>query len=136
VFYCGTGKKLARYAIELWRNTITDDGGISPKASLDAAWFQSMNYGEFAVVTGGYQFLYADPMVSDSPEVSIDGGVLIGVRTDTFIQTPKGRFYYVAQSPKGRGWIKEGGFQIAELTELWRLGCLPCTDNMTPYSPS
>lgn len=127
VFYCGTGKKLARYAIELWRNTITADGGISPNASLDASWFQSANYGEFAVVTGGYQFLYVDPMVPDAPQFSIDGGELIGVKMDTFIQTAKGRFYYVGQSPKGRGWMLEGTFQIAEMTELWRLGCPPCT---------
>ena len=135
VFYCDTGKKLARYAMELWRNTITDDGGISPKAKLDAKWFQKINYGEFAVVTGGYQFLYSDPMSPDSYQVSIDGGEMIGVQTDTFIQTPKGRFYYIGQSPKGRGWMLEGGFQLAELTELWRLGCLPCTGDTSPVSP-
>lgn len=135
VFYCDSGKKLARYAIELWRNTITDDGGISPKASLDASWFQSVNYGEFAVVTGGYQFLYSDPMSPDSKQVSIDGGELIGVKLDTFIQTPKGRFFYVGQSSRGRGWMLEGTFQFAELTQLWRLGCLPCTNNVTPYAP-
>jgi hypothetical protein len=135
VFYVGTGKKLARYAIELWRNTITDDGGISPNAQLDASWFQSANYGEFAVVLGGYQFLYSDPMVADAPQVSIDGGEMIGVKTDTFIQTPKGRFFYVGQSPKGRGWMLEGTFELAELTQLWRLGCLPCTSNYVPPSP-
>jgi hypothetical protein len=135
VFYCSTGKKLARYAIELWRNTITDEGGISPNARVDVKWTQSVNYGEFAVVTGGYQFLYSDPMSPDSTQVSIDGGELIGVMTDTFIQTPKGRFYYIGQSPRGRGWMLEGTFQMAELTELWRLGCLPCTGNTSPYSP-
>jgi len=135
VFYTGTGKKLARYAIELWRNTITDDGGISPKANLDTKWFQSMNYGEFAVVTGGYQFLYSDPMSPDSYQVSIDGGEMIGVQTDTFIQTPKGRFYYIGQSPKGKGWMQEGTFQLAQVTELWRLGCLPCTANSQPVTP-
>jgi len=135
VFYCNTKKKLARYAIELWRNAITDGGGISPNAQKDASWFQSVNYGEFAVVIGGYQFLYSDPMSPDSTQVSIDGGELIGVQSDTFIQTPKGRFYHVGQSPKGRGWMKEGTFQFAELTQLWRLGCLPCTSDSAPYSP-
>ena len=101
----------------------------------DANWFQSINYGEFAVVTGGYQFLYSDPMSPDSTQVSIDGGELVGVMTDTFIQTPKGRFYYIGQSPKGRGWMLEGSFQMAEVTELWRLGCLPCTGNSSPISP-
>ena len=135
VFYVDSGKKLARYAVELWRNVITDDGGISPKAKVDATWFQNVNYGEFAVVTGGYQFLYSDPMSPDSSQVSIDGGELIGVKTDTFIQTPKGRFYFIGQSPKGRGWMLEGTFQMAELTELWRLGCLPCNADSSPYKP-
>jgi len=135
VFYCSTGKKLARYAVELWRNTITDEGGISPRAKQDIKWTQSVNYGSFAVVLGGYQFLYSDPMSPDSTQVSIDGGELIGVMTDTFIQTPKGRFYFVGQSPRGRGWMLDGTFQMAELTELWRLGCAPCTGNSSPYSP-
>lgn len=135
VFYCGTGRKLARYAIELWRNVISEDGGISPRARLDATWFQNMNYGEFAVVTEGYQFLYTDPLVPDAPAFSIDGGELIGVQRETFIQTPKGRFYYVGQSPKGRGWMLEGSFKFAEVTELWRLGCPPCEGDFTPPAP-
>jgi hypothetical protein len=56
VFYCNTGKKLARYAVELWNDTVNKVGPISSKAVKDASWFQSVNYGEFAVVTGGYQF--------------------------------------------------------------------------------
>ena len=135
VFYCATGKKLARYAIELWRNVISDDGGISPKARLDTKWFQNVNWGEFAVVTEGYQFLYTDPLLPDAPVVSIDGGELIGVQLQTFIQTPKGRFYYVGQSPRGRGWMLEGTFVTAEVTQLWRLGCPPCTANSSPPAP-
>jgi hypothetical protein len=96
----------------------------------DASWYQSMNYGEFAVVTGGYQFLYVDPLNPDSPQLYLDGGILIGVQTQTFIQTPKGRFYYVGQSPAGKGWMLEGTFELASVNSLWKLGCLPCSDGL------
>lgn len=138
VFYVPTGRKLARYAIELWRNTIegsNTDGHVGAKASKDSSWFQGFNSGEYAVVTGGYQFLYTDPLNPDGKQLSLDGGGIIGVQTQTFIQTPKGRFYFVLQSPQGRGWMLEGAFELAELTSLWRLGCTPCTDNIGPYKP-
>ncbi len=134
VFYCNTGKKLARYAVELWSDTVNKTGPISAKATKDAAWYQSISAGEFAVVTGGYQFLFVDPLNPDSPQLYLDGGILIGVQTQTFIQTPKGRFYYVGQSPQGKGWMLEGTFELAEINSLWRLGCLPCTDGLN--SPS
>lgn len=130
VFYCNTGKKLARYAIELWNDTVAKAGAISSKAVLDATWYQSMNYGEFAVVTGGYQFLYVDPLNPEAPQLYLDGGILIGVQTQTFIQTPKGRFYYVGQSPQGKGWMLEGTFELASVNSLWKLGCLPCSDGI------
>lgn len=130
VFYCNTGRKLARYAVELWNDTVAKVGPISSKAVLDATWYQSMNYGEFAVVTGGYQFLYVDPLVPEAPQLYLDGGILIGVQMQTFIQTPKGRFYYVGQSPQGKGWMLEGTFELASVNSLWKLGCLPCTDGI------
>ena len=135
VFYCNTGKKLARYALELWNNTVVKGGSIGSGAAKDTSWFQSMNVGEFAVVTGGYQFLYVDPLNPDSPMLSIDGGVLIGVQRDVFIQTPKGRFYFVGQSPQGKGWMLEGTFEFAEINSLWKLGCLPCTGDTGPIAP-
>jgi hypothetical protein len=136
VFYCNTGKKLARYAVELWNDTVNKIGPISSKAVKDASWYQSMNYGEFAVVLGGYQFIYVDPLNPDSPQLYVDGGVLIGVQMQTFIQTPKGRFYYVGQSPQGKGWLLEGTFELASVNSLWRLGCLPCTDGInSPQQP-
>lgn len=127
-FYCNTGKKLARYAIELWNDTVAKSGPISPRASLTAEWYQSINYGSFAVVTGAYQFLFVDPLNPDGAQLYLDGGELIGVQMETFIQTPKGRFYFVGQSAQGQGWMLEGTFEIAEVNSLWRLGCLPCTD--------
>jgi len=136
VFYCNTGKKLARYAVELWNDTVNKSGPISSNAVLDASWYQNINYGEFAVVTGGYQFLYVDPLNLDSPQLYLDGGILIGVQTQTFIQTAKGRFYYVGQSPQGKGWIMDGAFELASINSLWKLGCLPCTDGLnSPPQP-
>jgi hypothetical protein len=135
VFYCNTGKKLARYAIELWNNTVTKGGTIGFNASKDSSWFQGMNVGDFAVVTGGYQFLYVDPLNPDAPKLSVDGGVLIGVQRDVFIQTPKGRFYFVGQSPQGKGWMLEGTFEFAEINSLWKLGCLPCSGDTGPTQP-
>jgi hypothetical protein len=127
VFYCDTGKKLARYAIELWVDTINKSGPISSRAVKDSSWFDSINYGEFAVVKGGYQFLYTDPLSVDSPKLYLDGGVLIGVQPQTFIQTSKGRFYHVGQSPQGKGWLPEEAFELASINSLWKLGCLPCS---------
>ena len=136
VFYCNTGKKLARYAIELWNNTINKSpGGIGAGAVLDASWHMGMKVGDFAVVRGGYQFLFVDPLNPESPQLSLDGGVVIGVMRETFIQTPKGRFYFVQQSPQGRGWMLEGTFEFAEINSLWRLGCLPCTGDTGPIAP-
>jgi hypothetical protein len=136
VFYCNTGKKLARYAVELWSDTVNKTGAISAKATKDASWYQSMSTGEFAVVTGGYQFLYVDPLSPDAPQLYLDGGILIGVQMQTFIQTPKGRFYYVGQSPAGKGWLLEGTFELAAVNSLWKLGCLPCTDGInSPPQP-
>jgi len=138
VFYCSTGKKLARYAIELWRNTIegsNSNGHVGAGAVKDSSWFTGFNSGEYAVVTGGYQFLYSDPLNPEGKQLSLDGGGIIGVQTQTFIQTPKGRFYFVAQSPQGRGWMLEGTCELAELTSLWRLGCLPCSGTSGPIAP-
>lgn len=135
VFYCNTGKKLARYALELWNNTVVKGGTISSRAKQDAKWFQGLNVGEFAVVLGGYQFLYVDPLNPDAPMLSIDGGTLIGVMPEVFIQTPKGRFYFVGQSPQGKGWMMEGTFDLASINSLWKLGCLPCQGDTGPIAP-
>lgn len=135
VFYCNTGKKLARYALELWNNTVVKGGTIGSGAVEDTKWFQGLNVGEFAVVRGGYQFLYVDPLNPDAPMLSIDGGTLIGVMPEVFIQTPKGRFYFVGQSPQGKGWMLEGTFELASINSLWKLGCLPCSGDTGPIAP-
>jgi hypothetical protein len=128
VFYENSGKKLARYAIELWRNTISGStsGTVDPKSVKDSSWFSGMVVGDFAVVKGGGQSLVSDPMSPTTEKRSIAGGSLVGVKPDVFIQTPEGRFHFVAESPQGKGWLKEGTFELASINSLWKLGCLPC----------
>lgn len=136
VFYIDSGKKLARYAIELWRNTLdgpdSGNGGISPSAVKDSTFYQGMNTGEFAVVKGAFQIFYSDPLNPDAKQQTLSGGSLIGVKPDVFIQTSKGRFYFVGQSPQGKGWLLEGTFELAAVNSLWKLGCLTCVGNSSP----
>lgn len=135
VFYSNTGKKLARYAVELWRSTVMGamEGAPDPASVKDASWTTGIVFGEFAVVKGAIQTLYADPMEPAAKQRSLMGGTLIGVNSDVFIQTPKGRFYFVIQSPQGKGWLLQDGFELASINSLWRLGCLPCEGG--PSSP-
>lgn len=134
VFYVDSGKKLARYAIELWRNTVlgATTGSISPDSVKDASWTTGIVVGEFAVVKGAVQVLYSDPTDPASKRLTLMGGTLIGIKKDTFIQTVKGRFYFVGQSPQGKGWMLEDGFELASINSLWKLGCLPCEGGPNP----
>lgn len=135
VFYSNTGKKLARYAVELWRSTVMGamEGVPDPASVKDTSWTTGIVFGEFAVVRGAIQTLFADPMEPAAKQRSLMGGTLIGVNPDVFIQTPKGRFYFVLQSPQGKGWLLQEGFELASINSLWRLGCLPCEGG--PSSP-
>ena len=135
VFYIQTGKFLARYAVELWNDVAGKADPISSRASKYAEWFTGFNEGEFAVVTGGYAFLNVDPLNPEAKQLYLDGGALIGINSETFIQTPRGRFYFVAKSPQGRGWIHEDSFELATINSLWKLGCLPCDGNPGPIAP-
>lgn len=136
VFYADSGKKLARYAVELWRNTVlgAQEGSIDPDSVLDSTWTSGFTTGKFAVVKGAYQVLYSDPMETSSSRQTLMGGTLVGINDSTFIQTPKGRFYFVVQSPQGKGWLLQDGFEFAEINSLWRLGCLPCEGGPNPPS--
>lgn len=129
VFYIGTGKFLARYAIELWNDVAGKSNPISDRASKYAEWFTGINVGEFAVILGAYTYLNVDPLNPDAKQLWLDGGSLVGIVPETFIQTPKGRFYFVAKSPQGRGWILEGTFQLASVNSLWKLGCISAEGN-------
>lgn len=136
VFYEPYGKKLVRYAVELWRNTIEGavDGSISPQSVKDATFTSGITFGEFAVVKGAVQVLYSNPLEPAASQRTLMGGTLIGVNTSTFIQTPKGRFYFVAQSPQGKGWLIEDSLELATINSLWKLGCLPCEGGPDPTS--
>lgn len=136
VLYIDSGKKMARYAIELWRNTIkgkTDSyGGVSPEAVKEASFFQGLNSGDFAVVRGAFQILFSDPLMPDGKQQTLSGGTLIGVQPEVFIQTAKGRFYFVVTSPLGKGWLLEDTYELASINSLWKLGCAPCEGNNGP----
>lgn len=136
VFYVNTGKKIVRYAAELWRNTVTGSstGTIAADSAFDATFTSGFNVGEFAVVTGAVQKLYSDPLNQEAPVQTVMGGTLIGVKPDTFIQTVDGRYYFVVRSPQGVGWIIQDGFEIASINSLWKLGCLPCEGGPNPPS--
>ena len=135
VFYCPTGKKLARYAVELWNDAVERNGSVSARATKDSEWFSGLNQGEFAVVLGAGTFLFSDPLNPTGKQLYLDGGALIGIIMETFVQTPQGRFYFVQRSPQGQGWIKDGSFQLASINSLWKLGCVPCAGNSGPVPP-
>lgn len=135
VFYINTGKKLARYAVELWRNVREQSRGVSPLVGKDSSWFMGMNAGEFAVVKGVQTALYTDPMNPNAKLLPLEGGSLIGVQSDVFIQTEKGRFYYVIKSAQGKGWVLDDTFELASINSLWKLGCQMCTGRDGPPVP-
>ncbi|ATW62785.1 hypothetical protein SCBWM1_gp101 [Synechococcus phage S-CBWM1] len=129
VFYVGTGKKLARYALEMWNNgpSAGGRGMINSAVTKDSSTQSLITYGEFAVVNGSFTFLYADPLVPDvGKRQTLEGGNFIGVLPDVFLSTGAGKFFLVPQSPKGRGWIKEGTFSFVESNSLWKMGCQSC----------
>lgn len=134
VLYVGTGKKIIRYAVDLWRNTLqgASTGTMAADSALDARFNLNISAGEFAVVRGFTQKLIFDPIAQDSPQQNIMGGTLIGVSTNTFIQTESGRYYLVLSSPLGKGWMLKDGFELASINSLWKLGCLPCEGGPNP----
>ena len=136
VFYSDSGKKLARYAVDLWRNTVLGSlgGAIDPSSVRDTSWTSGITIGEFAVVRGANQTLFSDPLDPNGKQQTLMGGTLIGVKPDTFIQTPKGRFYFVGQSPQGKGWLIQDSFELASINSLWKLGCKPCEGGPNPPS--
>lgn len=132
VFYINSGKKLARYAVELWKNVTNDVGSVGSQARLDSSFYSGFNVGEFAIVKGAFAIFYTDPMNNEAKRLTLMGGTLVGVQKDVFVQTPSGRFYYVQQSPQGKGWLLEETFELASINSLWKLGCLPCEGGQSP----
>lgn len=134
VLYVSTGKKIVRYGLELWRNTVggAESGTIAADSVFDGSFDSIIKTGEFAVVTGGVRKFYTDPLNPESKILTLMGGTLVGVMPDTFVQTPLGRFYFVPQSPQGKGWLIKDSFEIATINSLWKLGCLNCEGGPNP----
>jgi hypothetical protein len=129
VFYVDTGKKLARYALDLWNNSYAPKGGktsFSPDAVKSSSTIGTFMYGEFAVVKGSFAPFYSNPLNPEAKRTTLEGGSLIGVQMDTYLNTGTGRYYMVPQSPQGRGWVKEGSFELVEVNSLWKVGCAGC----------
>jgi hypothetical protein len=123
VFYIDSGMKLARYAVEIWKDGATS-GGISPNASKEGPFVGSFTFGDFAVIRGSFAVLYADPLNTSGGKFTLEGGTLIGVKMDTFVSSGGSKFYMVPQSPKGKGWIKENAFEVVVANSLWKAGGL------------
>jgi hypothetical protein len=79
--------------------------------------------------------LYTDPLNPEARILTLNGGSLVGVMPNRFIQTEKGRFYYVGQSPQGKGWVLENTYELATINSLWKLGCAPCAGGSDPLTP-
>jgi hypothetical protein len=139
VIYCGLDDEdgfpqyLMRYQIELWRSTI---GNITNenrgKSVLTDAWSWSTETGILAIVLSNAQPVYVDPTNPEAPQRMVDGGIVIGVLPNVYIQVGPDRFVLVQQSPVGRGWIKETSIQPTSVNELWKLGCPTCRPGICP----
>jgi hypothetical protein len=62
----------------------------------------------------------------------VDGGIVIGVMPDVYIQVGPDRYLMVQQSPVGRGWIKQTAIEYTSINELWKLGCPTCRPDICP----
>jgi hypothetical protein len=139
VIYCGLNdidgfpQYLMRYQIELWRSSI---GNITNenrgRSVLTDAWTMSTQTGILAIVMSNAQPIYVDPTNPQAPQRMVDGGIVIGVLPDVYIQVGPDRYVMVQQSPVGRGWINQAVIQPTSVNELWKLGCPTCRPDICP----
>jgi hypothetical protein len=139
VIYCGLNdidgfpQYLMRYQIELWRSSI---GNITNenrgRSVLTDAWAMSTQTGILAIVMSNAQPIYVDPTNPQAPQRMVDGGIVIGVLPDVYIQVGPDRYVLVQQSPAGRGWINQAVIQPTSVNELWKLGCPTCRPDICP----
>jgi hypothetical protein len=139
VIYCGLNdidgfpQYLMRYGIELWKSNldqITNEN--RGRSVLTDTWKASVQQGVLAIVQSNAQPIYTDPTNPQAPQNMVDGGIVIGVMPDVFIQVGPERYIMVAQSPVGRGWIKATAIEVTSVNELWKLGCPDCRPGLCP----
>jgi hypothetical protein len=139
VIYCGFkdddgyDQYLMRYTIGLWRSTI---GNITNenfgKSAFDGDWTMTTQTGVLAIVLSNAQPIYTDPTNPQAKQSMVDGGIVIGVLPDVYIQVGPDRYVMVQQSPVGRGWIKQTSIEYTSINELWKLGCPTCRPDICP----
>jgi hypothetical protein len=139
VIYCGLSDEdgfpqyLMRYAWGLWRSSV---GNITNenygKSALEGTFTFSTMTGQLAVTLSNAVVLYVDPTNPQSNQRMIDGGIVIGVLPNVYIQVDADRYVLVQQSPAGRGWVKETDIQYTSVNELWKLGCPTCRPEICP----
>jgi hypothetical protein len=139
VVYCGLNdidgfpQYLMRYTIGLWRSKI---GNITNenygRSAFEGDWTGSTNTGVLAIVTSNARPIYTDPTNPEAAQRMVDGGIVIGVLPDVYIQVGADRYTRVQQSPVGRGWINESDIQYTFVNDLWKLGCPTCRPDICP----
>ena len=139
VIYCGLNdidgfpQYLMRYTIGLWRSQI---GNITNenygRSAFDGDWTMSTETGVLAVVMSNAQPIYVDPTNPQASQRMVDGGIVIGVFPEVYIQVGPDRYIMVQQSPVGRGWIKQTAIEYTSINELWKLGCPTCRPDICP----
>ena len=139
VIYCGSkdtdgGEEyLMRYTIGLWRSQV---GNITNenygKSAFDGDWTMTTQTGVLAIVLSNAQPIYTDPTNPQAKQSMVDGGIVIGVLPDVYIQVGPDRYVMVQQSPVGRGWIKQTSIEYTSVNELWKLGCPTCRPSICP----
>ena len=139
VIYCGLNdidgfpQYLMRYTIGLWRSQI---GNITNenygRSAFDGDWTMSTETGVLAVVMSNAQPIYVDPTNPQASQRMVDGGIVIGVFPEVYIQVGPDRYVMVQQSPVGRGWIKQTAIEYTSINELWKLGCPTCRPDICP----
>jgi hypothetical protein len=139
VIYCGLNdidgypQYLMRYTVGLWESNIGDITNENyARSAFDADWNQSTSTGILAVVLSNAQPVYSDPTNPRGSQKMVDGGIVIGVLPEVYIQVGPDRYIMVQQSPAGRGWIKETTIEYTSVNELWKLGCPTCRPDICP----
>jgi hypothetical protein len=139
VIYCGFidddgyDQYLMRYTIGLWRSSVGNITNESyGKSAFEGDWTMTTQTGVLAIVLSNAQPIYTDPTNPQAKQSMVDGGIVIGVLPDVYIQVGPDRYVMVQQSPVGRGWIKQTSIEYTSINELWKLGCPTCRPDICP----
>jgi hypothetical protein len=92
-----------RYTVGLWKSKVDQLTNENySRSAFDDDWNQSTSTGVLAIVLSNAQAIYTDPTNPQATQRMVDGGIVVGVEPDVFIQVGPERFIMVQQSPVGR----------------------------------